>query len=66
MTRLVKQFSEMQKMMKKMGMAGGGKKGKRRMGLPGGLGGGMPDMSELEQLMGQQQGGLPGGGFPSR
>ena len=65
-TRLVKQFSEMQKMMKKMGMAGGGKKGKRRMGLPGGLGGGMPDMSELEQLMGQQQGGLPGAGMPKR
>ena len=32
-TRLVKQFGDMQKMMKKMGMGGGGKKGKR-----GGLG----------------------------
>jgi signal recognition particle subunit SRP54 len=59
-TRLVKQFSEMQKMMKRMGM--GGKKGKRGgFGIPGmgGLGalrgGGMPDMAELEQLMGGQQ-----------
>ena len=32
--RLVKQFGEMQKMMKKMGM-GGGKKGKRRLGDTG-------------------------------
>jgi signal recognition particle subunit SRP54 len=60
-SRLVKQFGDMQKMMKKMGM-GGGKKGKRG-GLPGlgGLGGlrGMPDMSELEQMMGGQ-GGTPG------
>ena len=57
-SRLVKQFGDMQKMMKKMGM-GGGKKGKRG-GLPG-LGGmrGMPDMGELEQLMGGQ-GGVPG------
>jgi signal recognition particle subunit SRP54 len=60
-SRLVKQFSDMQKMMKKMGMAGG-KKGKRRggMGLPG-MGGGMPDMAELQEMMGGQ-GGLPGGG----
>ncbi len=61
-SRLVKQFNDMQKMMKKMGM-GGGKKGKKR-GMPGlpGMGGGMPDMSELEALMGGQQGGpdLPG------
>ncbi len=57
-SRLVKQFGEMQKMMKKMGMSAG-KKGKRG-GLPG-LGGmrGMPDMSELEQMMGGQ-GGVPG------
>ena len=58
-TRLVKQFGEMQKMMKRMGM-GGGKKGKRGMGMPGlgGLGGkNMPDMAELEQMMG-------GGQFP--
>ncbi|HWL41648.1 MAG TPA: signal recognition particle protein [Ilumatobacter sp.] len=70
-TRLVKQFGEMQKMMKRMGM-GGGKKGKRG-GLPGlgGLGGlrGGPDMAELEAMMaGGQPGqpGLPGGapGFP--
>jgi signal recognition particle subunit SRP54 len=62
-TRLVKQFSEMQKMMKKMGM--GGKKGKRGgfPGIPGmggfpGMGGlkGGPDMAELEQLMGGQNG----------
>lgn len=60
-SRLVKQFSEMQKMMKKMGM--GAKKGKKRMGIPGMPGGmppGMPDMSELEGLMGGQSGG-PGG-----
>ena len=60
-SRLVKQFNEMQKMMKKMGMSGG-KKGKRG-GIPGlpGMGGmrGMPDMSELEQMMGEQ-GGMPG------
>ena len=61
-SQLVKQFSEMQKMMKKMGM--GAKKGKRGgLGLPGmgalgglgglgGMKGGMPDMAELEQLMG--------------
>ncbi len=59
-TRLIKQFGEMQKMMKKMGM--GGKKGKRGgFGLPGmpnlgALRGGMPDMSELEQMMGGQGG----------
>ena len=59
-SRLVKQFNDMQKMMKKMGV-GGGKKGKKRGGMPGlpGMGGGMPDMSELEQMMGQQ-GGVPG------
>ncbi len=58
-TRLIKQFGEMQKMLKRMGM-GGGKKGKRGMGMPGlgGLGGkNMPDMAELEQMMG-------GGQFP--
>ncbi len=57
-SRLVKQFGDMQKMMKKMGMSGG-KKGKRG-GMPG-LGGlrGMPDMGELEQMMGGQ-GGVPG------
>src|SRR3954453_23407892 len=46
--RLVKQFSEMQKMMKRMGGMATGKKGKRKlpsmMGLPGGLPPGMPDM----------------------
>ncbi len=53
-SRLVKQFGDMQKMMKKMGMGGG--KGKKRGGFPGlgGLGGGMPDMSELEAMMGGQ------------
>jgi signal recognition particle subunit SRP54 len=58
-TRLIKQFGDMQKMMKKMGM-GGGKKGRRGLGMPGmgGLGGkNMPDMAELEQMMG-------GGQFP--
>ena len=58
-TRLVKQFAEMQKMMKRMGPMMGGKKGKR-----GGLGAlagmrGMPDMAELEAALGQ--GGGPGG-----
>jgi signal recognition particle subunit SRP54 len=64
-SRLVKQFGDMQKMMKRMGMGGGGKKGKRG-GFPG-LGGmkGMPDMAELEQMMGQA-GGLPGGFNPPR
>ncbi|HEX6659142.1 MAG TPA: signal recognition particle protein, partial [Ilumatobacter sp.] len=57
-TRLIKQFGEMQKMMKRMGM-GGGKKGKRGMPGMGGLGGkNMPDMAELEQMMGG------GGQFP--
>jgi signal recognition particle subunit SRP54 len=65
--RLVKQFSEMQKMMKRFGMAGGGKKGKKgkmRGGFPG-MAGGMPDLGDLQGL------GLPGapgagapGGFP--
>ena len=65
-TRLVKQFGDMQKMMKKMGMGGGGKKGKKRGGFPGlpGMGGGMPDMSELEALMGGQEG--PGGFNPPK
>jgi len=61
--RLVKQFSDMQKMMKRFGLGGGGgggkaKKGKRRAAMAGlgGLGaGGFPDLSELT-------GGLPGGG----
>jgi signal recognition particle subunit SRP54 len=62
-SRLVKQFNDMQKMMKKMGM-GGGKKGKRG-GFPGLPGmGGMPDMNELEQMMGGQPG--PGGFNPPR
>jgi signal recognition particle subunit SRP54 len=59
-TRLIKQFGDMQKMMKRMGMSAG-KKGKRGMGMPGlgGLSGkNMPDMSELEQMMGG------GGQFP--
>ncbi|MDW3213725.1 MAG: signal recognition particle protein [Ilumatobacteraceae bacterium] len=64
-SRLVKQFGDMQKMMKKMGMGGGGKKGKKRGGFPGlpGMGGGMPDMSELESLMGGQAGQDGPGGF---
>ncbi|TVR20376.1 MAG: signal recognition particle protein [Ilumatobacter sp.] len=70
--RLVKQFGEMQKMMKKLGMAGGGKKGKK--GKTGGLGalagltgGGMPDLSELQGLA-EQKGltGPPGGGTDRR
>jgi signal recognition particle subunit SRP54 len=50
--QLVKQFGEMQKMMKRMGM--GGKKGKRGMPSFGGRGA-MPDMAELEQMMGSGQ-----------
>jgi signal recognition particle subunit SRP54 len=63
--RLVKQFGEMQKMMKRFGMSGpkkGGKKGKKgRPGLPGGLPAGMPDLGDLQGLPGQP-GGFPG--FP--
>lgn len=72
--RLVKQFGEMQKMMKKFGMAAGkkGKKGKKggggALGLPGlpGLpGGGTPDLSELQGLLGGQRPGTGGGpGLP--
>jgi len=60
--RLVKQFSEMQKMMKRFGMAGGaGKgKGKRKAALAGLRGGGMPDLNELAAGL---QGGA-GTGFP--
>ena len=62
--RLIKQFSEMQKMMKRFGMAGKPGKGKkkgRRGAMPGMPPGGLPDLSEL---MGG--GDLPGvpGGFP--
>ena len=49
--RLVKQFAEMQKMMKRFGMAGmgKGKKGKRRGGdARPAAGGGMPDLAELK------------------
>jgi len=60
--RLVKQFAEMQKMMKRFGMTGKGKKGKRRGGMPGmaGMppGGGFPDLAELTG------GGTGGPGFP--
>jgi signal recognition particle subunit SRP54 len=46
--RLVKQFAEMQKMMKRFGMTGKGKKGKRRLpGLPPGASEGFPDLAEL-------------------
>jgi signal recognition particle subunit SRP54 len=46
--RLVKQFAEMQKMMKRFGMTGKGKKGKRRGGFPGlPPGEGFPDLAEL-------------------
>jgi signal recognition particle subunit SRP54 len=71
--RLVKQFAEMQKMMKRFGVMGlggkgkAGKKGKRR-GLPGlPPGAGMPDLNEL--LGGAGPGafpGLPGGPPKSR
>jgi signal recognition particle subunit SRP54 len=47
--RLVKQFAEMQKMMKRFGMGGGkGKKGRKRGGgMPGMPPGGFPDLAEL-------------------
>ena len=57
--RLVKQFGDMQKMMKRFGMMGmgGGKKGKRGgLGALGGPAGGMPD---LEELMSGLGGNLP-------
>src|SRR5262245_3210278 len=48
--RLVKQFSEMQKVMKRFGMTGKGKKGKRRGGFPGlPPGEAFPDLAELTQ-----------------
>ena len=60
--RLVKQFSEMQKMMKKMGGGGvpGGRKARRASkGMKGNpfAGGAMPDMGDLESMLG-------GGQFP--
>ena len=63
MARLLKQYKQMSKMMKKVGKGGLGK-------MLGGMGGGqmpagMPDMAELEKL--QQGGGLPnnlGGAMP--
>ena len=70
--RLVKQFGEMQKMMKRFGMMAGGpgKKGKRRglggLGALGGLGGGgpMPDMDELLAGLGGDVPDPPGQGGP--
>ncbi|HEY3485748.1 MAG TPA: signal recognition particle protein, partial [Ilumatobacteraceae bacterium] len=60
--RLVKQFNEMQKMMKKLGFGGRGKKGKRPR-MP--FGGGMPDLAELQGMQGMP--GLPGvPGLPQR
>jgi signal recognition particle subunit SRP54 len=53
--KLVKQFAEMQKMMKRMGMSMGGGRGKKgKKGKKSGFGGGgMPGL-----------GGMPGGGLP--
>ena len=69
--RLVKQFAEMQKMMKRMGVSLGGGKGKkgkkgkggsrRPAGLPAGFG--TPGGPDLESLLGQLPAGMPGG-FP--
>ena len=70
--RLVKQFGEMQKMMKRMGGMTTGKKGKRKMSSMAGLGGlgaaGLPGQGGgFGDALG---GGAPGGGFsgfpPSR
>ena len=65
--KLVKQYQDMAKMMKKMGtksgaaamkaMLGGG------MGGPGGMGGGMPSAEQMQQLS-QQMGKMPGGKLP--
>jgi signal recognition particle subunit SRP54 len=64
--RLVKQFGEMQKMMKRMGGMTTGKKGKRKMSSMAGLGGlgaaGLPGQGGgFGDALG---GGAPGGGFP--
>jgi len=64
--RLVKQFGEMQKMMKRMGGMTTGKKGKRKMSSMAGLGGlgaaGMPGQGGgFGEGLG---GGAPGNGFP--
>jgi signal recognition particle subunit SRP54 len=64
--RLVKQFGEMQKMMKRMGGMTTGKKGKRKMSSMAGLGGlgaaGLPGQGGgFGDAFG---GGAPGGGFP--
>jgi signal recognition particle subunit SRP54 len=75
-SRLIKQFGEMQKMMKKMGGfgGGGGKKGKRRFGMPGGMPGmpggmalppGFPGMDAPGMNAPGMAGGLPPG-FPGR
>lgn len=47
--RLVKQFGEMQKMMKRFGMAGGGRGKKGRRGAFGGAAG-LPDLGDLSAL----------------
>jgi signal recognition particle subunit SRP54 len=64
--RLVKQFGEMQKMMKRMGGMTTGKKGKRKMSSMAGLGGlgaaGLPGQAGgFGDALG---GGAPGSGFP--
>jgi signal recognition particle subunit SRP54 len=64
--RLVKQFGEMQKMMKRMGGMTTGKKGKRKMSSMAGLGGlgaaGLPGQGG--GFGDGPGGGAPGGGFP--
>ncbi len=59
--RLVKQFAEMQKMMKRFGMGGGSgkKKGKRGLGALA-PGGGFPDLAELTGSAPGQPGAFPG------
>ncbi|MDQ3468947.1 MAG: signal recognition particle protein [Actinomycetota bacterium] len=59
--RLVKQFAEMQKMMKRFGMGGGSgkKKGKRGLGALA-PGGGFPDLAELTGNAPGQPGAFPG------
>ncbi len=61
--RLVKQFGEMQKMMKRFGMAGSKKKGRRALA---GLTGQMPDLAGLPGLGGSGVGGPGLGGQPGR
>lgn len=50
--KLLKQFEQMQKMVKKVSQAGGMQKMMRGMGMTGGMGGGaFPDMNQLQNML---------------